>query len=163
MRETLRFTPMDEANARRFVRWQYQPPYDLYNMAETPEAVEAAVSYFLDPAIHCTAITDEAGDLLAFCTFGRDGQVAGGDYSAEALDIGMGIRPDLTGQGLGGRFAQAVLDFARYTFHPPAFRVTIAGFNRRAQRVWQKAGFRPVETFEALHNGRSFTIFVRER
>lgn len=156
------FKPIDEANAYRFVNWHYVMPYDVYDMANTPEEAEAAVRYFLDPDINCYAITDESGELLAFCTFGLDGQVPGGDYSDDALDIGLGIRPDLTGQGLGSHFVQAVLAFARRTFEPPAFRVTIAGFNQRAQKVWQKAGFRPVEVFEALHSGRPFVIFVRE-
>ncbi len=49
--------------------------------------------------------------LEGFCSFGADGQVAGGDYSGQCLDIGMGIWPDLTGRGNGKRYAQAVVSY----------------------------------------------------
>ncbi|MDQ2672203.1 MAG: GNAT family N-acetyltransferase, partial [Actinomycetota bacterium] len=74
-----------------------------------------------------------------FC-FGEDAQVASGKrfglYEAEpALDVGLGMRPDLTGRGLGEEFVYAGLRFARETYSPPAFRLTVAAFNRRAIRV----------------------------
>jgi ribosomal-protein-alanine N-acetyltransferase len=87
--------------------------------------------------------------------------VPGGDYDEEALDIGGGLRPDLTGQGLGPSFMEAALEFGRRQFGPVSFRATVAAFNRRAQRVCEKLGFRPVQTFERMHNGKRFTILVR--
>jgi ribosomal-protein-alanine N-acetyltransferase len=57
------------------------------------------------------------------------------------------MRPDLTGRGLGEDFVRAGLRFARETYSPPAFRLTVASFNRRAIRVYQSAGFEAVETF----------------
>ena len=66
------------------------------------------------------------------------------------LDIGLGLRPDLTGRGLGHDFVTFGLDFARSAFAPPAFRLLVATFNRRAIRVYEKVGFRPVRTFVTL-------------
>jgi len=88
--------------------------------------------------------------------------VPGGDYSDEALDIGLGVRPDLTGRGQGLTFVQTVLAFAQKQYTPAAFRVTIAEFNKRALRVWQKAGFRAVQRFETSFDGRPFIVLVRE-
>jgi len=48
------------------------------------------------------------------------------------------------------------------TFPPTAFRVTVAEFNKRAQRVWEKAGFRPVQTFQRSGDGIPFVILARE-
>lgn len=84
---------------------------------------------------------DENSELVAYCSFGQDGQVSGGNYRDPALNIGMGIRPDLTGGRKGAEYANAVLEFADSLFKPKAFRVTIAAFNKRAMRVWQKLGF----------------------
>jgi ribosomal-protein-alanine N-acetyltransferase len=154
------FNPMDEGNARAILEWHYDAPYDIYNIA--PDNVEKEMQCFLDPQNAYHTITDEHGDLVAYCCFGLDGQVPGGDYSAAALDIGLGVRPDRTGQGRGVTYVNAVLDFARRTFPPTAFRVTVAEFNKRALRVWEKAGFRPVQTFGRSRDGLPFVILTRE-
>jgi [ribosomal protein S18]-alanine N-acetyltransferase len=57
------------------------------------------------------------------------------------------MRPDLTGRGLGEEFVHAGLRFARETYSPPAFRLTVASFNRRAISVYERAGFETVERF----------------
>jgi ribosomal-protein-alanine N-acetyltransferase len=150
------FSPLDEISAREIARWRYDPPYDLYNLGNE----EAAVQYALEPKNRFYTLRDADGDLVGFCSFGEDGQVPGGDYSLEALDIGMGIRPDLTGMGRGAEYVAAVLDFARDAFVPRRFRVTIAGFNQRAQRVWQANGFYPVQTFNHQSSGHEFVVFI---
>ena len=154
------FQPMDEASARAVPEWRYDAPYDIYNIAS--DNVEKEMQLFLDPQNAYHTITDEQGDLVAYCCFGPDGQVSGGDYSAAALDIGLGVRPDLTGQGHGLTYVNAVLDFARRTFPPTAFRVMVAEFNKRAQRVWEKAGFQPVQTFQRSGDGMPFVILTCE-
>lgn len=160
------FRPVTTADAQQFVRWTYEPPYDMYDMVndlDNPNLVEAAVNYFVDPAIDCHVLVDGSDDVLAFCTFGEDAQVPGGDYSLEAVDIGLGVRPDLTGRGLGQRFVTAVIQFAIQTFAPEYLRVTIAAFNRRAQRVWLRQGFVIVQHFEAqAGDGRPFLILEKE-
>jgi [ribosomal protein S18]-alanine N-acetyltransferase len=45
-------------------------------------------------------------------------------------------------------------------FAPPAFRVTVAIFNVRAQRVVQSLGFRNAGSFRALADGRSYEILI---
>ena len=154
------FHPMDEVNARAILNWRYDAPYDLYN--SDPDNVEGGVQVFLDPQNVYYTITDKRRDLVAYCCFGPDARVPGGDYSVNALDIGMGVRPDLTGQGQGLRYVNAVLDFGLRTFEPTAFRVTVAEFNKRALRVWEKAGFRPVQAFQREQDGRVFAVLMRE-
>jgi ribosomal-protein-alanine N-acetyltransferase len=159
--KALDFRLMDEASARAIVRWQYEPPYDLYNM--DPGNVKEAVEALLDPRNHYFSMADEQGKMVAYCCFGPDAQVQGGDYGGSALDIGLGVRPDLTGKGQGLYYVEAVLDFARATFSATALRATVAAFNRRARRVWEKAGFRQVQTFQRSLDGREFVILTRAR
>ena len=151
---------MDQASARAVLSWRYEEPYALYNTP--PDRMEAGVQALLDPRNAYHAITNGRGDLVGYCCIGPDAQVPGGDYNAEALDVGMGLRPDLTGQGHGPTYVDAVLDFARRTFAPAAFRVTVAEFNARALRVWQEAGFCAVQTFQRELDGRAFVVLVRE-
>jgi RimJ/RimL family protein N-acetyltransferase len=164
-RLNLEFRRAEDNDVRAFLRWRYEPPYDIYNLYSgdeiDKEKFEKEVRYFLDPCHACHSIFNQDGVLVGYCTFGKDGQVPGGDYSADALDIGLGVHPDWTGQGHGTTFARAVLDFANRGFSPVAFRVTVAEFNKRALRVWSKLGFQPVQTFIFAPENRPFVILMR--
>jgi ribosomal-protein-alanine N-acetyltransferase len=151
------FHPMDEASAREICTWCYEPPYDFYN---PNSATEACVRHLLDPSGTYYAITDGDGTLVGYCCFGADAQVPGGTYDEPALDIGLGMRPALTGQGHGDNFFAAIVDFALLALAPRRLRVTVAAFNRRAMRVYERAGFRPVESFGRSGDGAEFVIMT---
>jgi RimJ/RimL family protein N-acetyltransferase len=150
---------MDETAARAIMAWRYEAPYDVYNLGAGD--VDQKVRCFLDPVNGYRTIVDRGGCLVAYCCFGPDAQVPGGDYDNPALDVGLGVRPDLTGQGLGYAFVRAVLRFARQELAPTEFRVTVAEFNERAQRVWQAAGFRQVQQFERAPDGMPFVVLSK--
>lgn len=155
------FEPMDEHTARIVLGWRYEPPYDLYN---TPlQHIDKGVETLLDPLNGYYKLTGSMGDIVAYCCFGPDGQVPGGDYALDALDIGLGLRPDLTGQGLGSTYVAAVLDFAGEYFKPPAFRVTVAAFNKRALKVWQGAGFQVEQTLLRKGDDLPFRVLTLEQ
>jgi len=156
---SLAFRLLDENSTLAILRWQYESPYDIYNLA-SPDP-ENTLQYLLDPQNAFYGIYGQNGDLEAFCSFGLDGQVSGGDYSTPALDIGLGIRPDLTGQGKGSHYVNAVIDFANRTYSPDQLRVTIAAFNTRAQRVWEKAGFQLVQKFRGGWVNSDFVVMMK--
>ncbi len=150
---------MDAATARLIAAWQYPQPYDIYNPHEGD--LDATVAHFVDPANHYYAVMHKDGELIAYRCFGADAQVPGGDYSADALDTGGGMRPDCVGRGLGAAVIEAGLNFGLVTFAPRAFRVTVAAWNERAQRACGKAGFQPVQQFAHARDGRPFIVLVR--
>ena len=156
----LTFIPINETYASAILHWHYDAPYDLYNLS--PDDADEHISEFLDPENGYYAILNEENDFLAYCCFGPDAWVPGGDYSSQALDIGMGVRPDLTGQGQGLIYAQAVLDFGAQTFSPTQFRVTVAQFNKRALRVWEKAGFQEKQRFQKEQTDMNFVVLARK-
>jgi [ribosomal protein S18]-alanine N-acetyltransferase len=153
--------PLDEAGARAAALWRYEPPYTIYQIDLVGDALEEAVRFLTNPSNAYYRIDNADGELEAFCCFGDDAQVSGGDYSADALDLGLGVHPELTGQGRGSLYVQATIDFALRNYQPMALRVTVATFNTRAQRVWQKAGFHQVSAFLSAEQ-RGFLILMRE-
>jgi ribosomal-protein-alanine N-acetyltransferase len=157
---SLTFQSMDEASARAILTWRYEALYDLYDLE--PGDVEGSVQFFLDPQNGYQSITDEQGELVAYCCFSLDARVSGGDYGTPALDIGLGVWPDLTGQGRGLGYVRAVLEFAQRTVAPDTLRVTVAEFNRRTQKIWWQAGFRPVQRFVRQQDGRPFVVLLRK-
>lgn len=154
------FTPMTEFYASEVLSWRYLSPYDVYNPDENRFSEDLA--YFTDPDNQMLAVLDENDALIGYCSFGTDGQVPGGDYSFDALDIGLGTRPDLTGRGLGHKFLTAIIRIAMMSFKPTAFRVTIADFNLRAQKLCTNTGFRITDTFIKSNSDRVFNIYLLE-
>ena len=153
------FHPMDEVRVQTFLRWRYAPPYDLYNVV--PDEVEAAVQFFVDPRNAYYSILDAQGEMVAFCCFGWDAQVPGGDYRTSALDIGMQVRPDLLGQDQALPLVPPFLDFSHRTFSPAMLRTTIAAFNTVELGMYEQAGFQTVQTFQHPEDGRTFVVLSR--
>ncbi|MBL7517509.1 GNAT family N-acetyltransferase [Frankia sp. CNm7] len=147
---------MTEEYAANIVTWRYPPPYDCYDLVGTEPA------FFTDPQNGYVALVDE-GKLIGYRTFGADGRVPGGEYDECALDTGGGLRPELTGLGLGRQAIAIGLEYGAACFRPTAFRVTLASFNIRAQRVFRGLGFAPTATFNATTDGRGFVILSRQQ
>lgn len=156
-----RVEPLREEHARAILGWRYPPPYDFYDPPEDSHQ-EAYVREFLNPALSFHAVLDSAGSFVGFCSYGLDGQVPGGEYSDEALDIGLGMKPELTGRGLGQEFFDAVLRFARQNLDALAFRVTVAAFNERAVRLYRKFGFQVCDEFNDARFDVPYVIMVKE-
>ena len=156
-----RVTPMDPAAATAIATWRYPPPFDRYNSAPgiEPYLLEPANAYFAARA---------GDDLVGFFCYGSEAQVPGGfpagAYNApDAIDIGLGLRPDLTGQGRGPAFVRAGLDFARARYAPRLFRLTVATFNERAIRVYEQVGFRPGVVFLSPSRGEDAEFMLMTR
>ncbi len=151
---------MNRLDAREMLAWRYLPPYDFYNMVILDNEIDAHIAFYIDRKNGYYSIYNEQGDFTAFCNFGFDAQVFGGDYSQDALDIGMGLRPNLTGNGQGKLFASNTLAFAKQLFRPNQYRVTVAEFNRRALHLWQALGFSEIHRFANQSSGLYFRILT---
>ena len=77
------------------------------------------------------------------------------------LDIGLGMAPELCGTGQGGAFLEEGLKFARERFGARDLRLTVASFNKRAIRVYQRAGFAAVREAAHKRSGMAFTVMAR--
>jgi len=121
-----------EGHAGEVAGWHYEPPYDFYDLASDP-ADEAAMR---DPARaeHFRAVLADGDEWLdAFWYF---------DWHRDVVEVGIGLRPDLTGRGHGESFLSAQLAYAAGSWHPAAFRLFVAAWNERAIRLCERFGFR---------------------
>jgi ribosomal-protein-alanine N-acetyltransferase len=150
----MRIEPMTLAYAAQVTTWRYPPPYGMNDMTGAdPAFLASQESGFW-------ALTGDGG-LLGFRSFGPDGQVPGFGYDDSALDTGGGLRPDLTGRGLGAQAITTGLEFGQREFAPAAFRMTIGAYNIRAQRVVIGLGFTLTASFLSAVDGTRFQILVR--
>jgi len=153
----LRYLPIDESSAREFLTWKYEAPYEIYNY--DPAHFEKDLAYHLNPVNNIHSIYRE-NELIGYCSFGRDAQVPGGDYSENALDIGMMIKPELTGQGMGSSFVANIIQHAVTEYIPTKLRVTIMASNLRARRVWEKNDFVTAQQFSGNMGDKGRSDFV---
>jgi ribosomal-protein-alanine N-acetyltransferase len=144
----LRIEPADEQTQRELEAWRYPPPYDFYDGD-------------LDPITHperVFAACDEHDELVGFYYF---------EENPPDLDFGLGLRPDLTGKGLGLEFFVAGLEFAQDRYRPRRVFLHVAEFNERARLVYERAGFvvlsRHVRSFERFGDVPFLTMAEAER
>lgn len=155
-----RFHPITEEVARTVLAWEYPGLPTLYH--PDPVDFEDDVAALLVPRYNYYAAYVEDGSLAGFCCYGEDAQVPGGDYHLDALDIGFGLRPDLTGRGLALGFVQAIMAWGSECFEPEYFRATVVDINTRSQRTLARAGFMITQRFHA--DGREphdFIVMIR--
>ena len=133
--------PMHAAAAERIAGWRYDPPYDVYELDADP----ADYAEFLDPANWSDTYAVEADDgtLVGFFEFAP----------GEPVEVGLGMRPDHTGGGLGRAFVEAGLAFARERYGAETFELAVAAFNERAITVYEEVGFERLETCRWETNG----------
>jgi len=153
----LTFKPMTVNCAEQMLRWVYDPPYESYGyLGDDPEWV---VTYLTDPENRFYAVLD-GEEFIGFRSFGADGQVEGGHYDTDYLDVGGGLKPELTGQGLGAGVLQAGLRFGQRAMKTDRFRATVAAFNKRALEVVRRVGFAEQSRFARVEDLETFVILT---
>jgi len=147
------FRLMAQADAVEISGWRYPPPYDFYDA--TADAGDLAE--LLDPELRAgnyLAAVDRGGAVVGFAQLVADGGT---------VDLGLGLRPDLTGRGLGAGFLEAVLAEAHNRHAPERVTLSVAAFNRRAITVYERAGFGEVARRRHATNGgvHEFVMMAR--
>ncbi|MGJ3238973.1 MAG: GNAT family N-acetyltransferase [Anaerolineae bacterium] len=156
---TLLIKPLSITDAKQILQWRYDGDYRMYNL-ETDD-LDAEAKCLTDPNNHFYGVY-VGSELIGHAVFYTEARVPGGSYDADALDIGVGMRPDWTGQGHGAKVIAQILTFAKERYQPKAFRATIARWNHRAQKATQKNGFKIVSSFKATHTGKEFVILMSD-
>lgn len=146
--------------AKKINTWTYEEPYSLYSFSGEKEVIEE----LLDGTYY--GCCDDQGDLIGYFCFGANAQVPGGRdanlYGGEdVIDIGLGMKPALTGKGIGKEFFQAGIAFATKEFNAKMFRLSVATFNTRAITLYKNIGFKQGTIF--LSRGREFMFMEYER
>lgn len=151
---------LTEEEANEINTWTYEEPYNLYSFSGEEEVIEE----LLDGTYY--GCCDDNGEFIGYFCFGENAQVSGGRdahlYGGEdVIDIGLGMKPDLTGKGMGEIFFQAGITFATKEFNSKLFRLSVATFNIRAITLYKNIGFKQGTIF--LSRGRKFMLMEYER
>lgn len=124
---------MEEKEAVAISLWHYEEPYTFYDLKSDLDNAKEFLDFTQRPKDKYISVNDEFGNLVGFFEF---------TLNSNAVVMGLGMKPDLTGKGHGLDFVSAGIEFVTARFRPEVIRLLVVSFNRRAQRVYERAGFK---------------------
>lgn len=138
--QQFRFVPMTRAHAEQLCSWRYEPPFDLYGWPNFHQ-IEAEGIEFGDPDIRAqqyAAVLNGEDEMIGFAQlFPLLG----------VTRLGLGLRPDQCGHGLGAAFARATAEEALQRAPGDEIDLEVLTWNERAIRAYVKAGFHITDTY----------------
>ena len=136
--------PMSATDAQAVCQCRYPGEYGFYDMDADPDDLREFLNFEGWEPDTKFAVTDGSGELVGFYEFvTRDG----------VTEVGLGLRPDLAGDGLGREFLRFGLRFAAERFRPRRFKLAVVTFNQRAITVYERVGFAITQRFVQNTNG----------
>lgn len=136
----LTIEPILKKHEWEIAHWKYDGIYEFYNRIgniQYPDNLEEKIE-------NSYVVYDDKGELIGHFHFGSEGQIPTIEnycYTDDYLDMGLGLRPDICGHGFGVDFIQYGIEFARKHYNRNKFRLSVAAFNERAVKAYEKAGF----------------------
>jgi len=120
MPETFRIRPLTIEDGMDIAMWRYPGPWAVYDALEAPQPDEG---YW--------AVCDAAGTLTGFCCLGDAARPVGLDPAPGALDVAIGINPELAGRGLGAELGRVAVDYALSVSDGRRLRCAVREWNER--------------------------------
>ena len=145
------FNQMDIATAREIAdTWKYEAPFDFYDATADPDDYQEFVDPNSWPGIFYSVW--EQQELRGFFSMSS---------TEHGTGVGVGMRPNLVGRGAGTEFVRACLGYAKDRCGVSgSITLSVASFNARAIKVYERFGFRATGQYKQPTNGSVFD-FVR--
>ncbi|MDN6129150.1 MAG: GNAT family N-acetyltransferase [Tetragenococcus halophilus] len=135
--------------------WKYPEPYSFYNMTADKEDYDEIIDSGTRGENFFSVISNST--LLGFfCVFSDK------DNTEEA-EVDIGMRPDLTGKGLGLRFTNVIIEYLEKNLKISVIWFSVAKFNKRAIKVYERAGFHCIKEKLQKTNGSEYAFIVMKR
>lgn len=133
--------PMTSDQAAEVCTWSYPAPYNIYGWLPWDQMEGLGVE-FGDPDIRkqqYISIVDEQDRLWGFAQL----------FPMEGVTrIGLGMRPDWCGLGMGKNFVLTIVDEAKCRKPNDEIDLEVLTWNERAIRTYLRAGFQITDTYE---------------
>ncbi|BDR61200.1 GNAT family N-acetyltransferase [Lactobacillus xylocopicola] len=144
---------LTQANAEVIAQdWHYDGEYDFYDMENDLEDYDEIVTPELRGDRYFQVLDDQ-GQLTAF--FCLEPTTEPG-----RIELGLGMAPELTGQGRGSQLLQVIDGYVRQQGQYSKITLAVASFNQRAFKVYQKAGFVVTGRKQMPSNGGSYEFIL---
>ncbi|WP_454055224.1 GNAT family N-acetyltransferase [Clostridium sp. Marseille-Q7071] len=129
--------------------WKYDGIYSFYDNSIQKEKIE-----WIESCINSDdnfSIYNEQNELVGNCSF---------YYIEEFFCLGVQMRPELTGKGFGTEFVRAIINFGKKKYNLSYIDLTVAKFNKRAIKVYEKLGFKIIEEIVNTIRGNDYDFLI---
>lgn len=151
-----KFVPMNKEYSNEIAyNWNYSGNYSFYDMtADEEDLVDFVNENNWDG--HYFAVLNEECELIGFYSF---------NCESEVMWLGFGLKPSLTGIGLGREFVISGVDFAvkKLNYKNNYVMLGVASFNERAIILYENIGFQAVEEYVQKTNGGEFKFIKMKK
>lgn len=145
----LEFRAPVKSDIEDILTWKYDGIYSFYDNSIQKEKIEWIES-FID-SDDDFSIYNEQNELVGNCSF---------YYIEEFFCLGVQMRPELTGKGFGTEFVRAIINFGKKKYNLTYIDLTVAKFNKRAIKVYEKLGFKIIEEIVNTIRGNDYDFIV---
>ncbi|GAE26689.1 acetyltransferase [Halalkalibacter wakoensis JCM 9140] len=144
---TYKFSVLTQEQAEIIAfNWHYDGEYSFYDMEADQEDLDEFLN--LKDRGNSTFAVTKGNEMVAFLSIRK--------VTDRIFDIGLGMRPDLTGKGNGIEFLRACIHFIQSVYKSGKITLSVTTFNHRAIKLYRKVGFKDEETFKQNTNGSTF-------
>jgi ribosomal-protein-alanine N-acetyltransferase len=149
-----KFIEMNNQYSKEIIDWHYDGNYSFYDMRADQEDLEEFMDSSNWPNKYF-AVVDKNDELTGFFSF---------SFSNGKMSIGLGMKPSLTGIGLGEEFINMGIMFGikHFSYTNDYITLDVASFNKRAIKVYERIGFKVIDYYNQNTNGGEYE-FVRMR
>lgn len=138
----LKLEPLTEEGAKETCKWQYNPPYEVYSswswekMLKENEPMTDSELREKD----YLGLYDEEKNILGFVVFSNP--------KKGVTRLGLGLKPELCGIGLGERFVELIIEESKLRNPSNIIDLEVLSWNKRAYKVYENVGFKKVDTYK---------------
>ena len=141
-----------EKDVAEILTWKYDGEYSFYDNDKTEAKKESIINMLKEE--NRFVIYNDKDELIGNFSFHTDDG---------HLLLGVQMRPDYTGKGMGREIVQTLLNFGREKLKFNKIELLVAKFNKRAIRVYDKLGFKIIDEFIWNVNEEEKEFLVMEK
>lgn len=135
---------MNEEFAKQICSWKYEGEYEIYNTVSFEEMKSKKISLLNPERInnYICFIDEENKEVVAYINIMKK--------ENENIFLGIGLKPNLCGKGMGKEFLQVGIKKALERYPKHKIVLQVRSWNKRAINCYLNAGFRITKKEEML-------------
>lgn len=143
------------ADSDAISRWRYADRWSVYDQRDDDPATGTGGRR--------AVVSADDGSLVGFYCLGDDARVPGLAANEAVVDLGLGMAPELVGQGHGQEFALAVLDDVHRLLPFTPLRIVIQTWNARSLALARGLGFTAAGSHRCRQDGAdvAYSVLIR--